>query len=99
MESLQKNSYPGDHKRQSRVPKGDFPHRNLQYGRQYHDCAQPPSGDPAPSKEDMDVTAEPVKVGCIMKIPVQDHIIIGKKEKLLQRWNAFYDGLLPIPST
>lgn len=37
-----------------------------------------PSGDPNPSREDIEVTAELVKAGGIMKIPVQDHIIIGK---------------------
>lgn len=39
-----------------------------------------PSGDSNPSKEDMDVTNELVKAGYLMKIPVQDHIIIGKSE-------------------
>lgn len=37
-----------------------------------------PSGDPKPSKEDIEVTEAIVKVGDIMNIPVLDHIIMGK---------------------
>lgn len=36
-----------------------------------------PSGDPAPSEEDIDLTYNMVKAGKIMCIPVIDHIIIG----------------------
>ena len=36
-----------------------------------------PSGDPDPSREDIDVTAKLVKAGKIMDIPVIDHIILG----------------------
>lgn len=36
-----------------------------------------PSGDPAPSSEDLDVTRRLIKAGEIMGIPVLDHIIIG----------------------
>lgn len=36
-----------------------------------------PSGDPTPSKEDLEVTARMVQVGKIMNISVLDHIIIG----------------------
>ncbi len=36
-----------------------------------------PSGDPAPSMEDRNVTNQMVKAGDVMGIPVVDHIIIG----------------------
>ena len=36
-----------------------------------------PSGDPAPSKEDVDITARLVQAGRLIDIPVLDHIIIG----------------------
>lgn len=36
-----------------------------------------PSGDPSPSREDIQVTKRMVEVGKIMDIPVLDHIIIG----------------------
>ena len=36
-----------------------------------------PSGDPAPSKEDISITARLVQAGRLMDIPVLDHIIIG----------------------
>lgn len=38
-----------------------------------------PSGDPFPSKEDMEMTEELRKTGKILKIPILDHIIIGEK--------------------
>jgi len=36
-----------------------------------------PSGDPAPSPEDLEVTKKLVEVGKMLDIPVVDHIIIG----------------------
>ena len=36
-----------------------------------------PSGDPSPSKEDIQVTHRLVKAGQVMDIPVLDHIILG----------------------
>lgn len=36
-----------------------------------------PSGDPTPSKEDIEITARLVQVGRVMDIPVLDHIILG----------------------
>ena len=36
-----------------------------------------PSGDPTPSKEDIDLTHNLVKAGKVMCIPIIDHIIIG----------------------
>ena len=36
-----------------------------------------PSGDPSPSREDINVTQRLVKAGKIMDIPVLDHIILG----------------------
>ena len=36
-----------------------------------------PSGDPSPSREDIEITARLVQVGRVMDIPVLDHIILG----------------------
>ena len=36
-----------------------------------------PSGDPAPSQEDIDVTKRLVSAGEIMGIPIIDHIVVG----------------------
>lgn len=36
-----------------------------------------PSGDPSPSREDIDITNRLVAVGRVMDIPVLDHIILG----------------------
>ena len=36
-----------------------------------------PSGDPTPSREDIEVTSRMVQVGKVIDIPVLDHIIIG----------------------
>ncbi len=36
-----------------------------------------PSGDPSPSREDINVTQRLVKAGKIMDIPVLDHIVLG----------------------
>ncbi|SHG98688.1 DNA replication and repair protein RadC [Anaerosphaera aminiphila DSM 21120] len=36
-----------------------------------------PSGDPKPSKEDIELTDRMIKAGEIMQIPVIDHIVIG----------------------
>lgn len=39
-----------------------------------------PSGDPTPSKEDIDITRRLVEAGRILGIPVVDHLILGRKE-------------------
>ena len=46
-----------------------------------------PSGDPTPSKEDIEFTKDIKEVGDIMKIPLIDHIIIGNN-----RYYSFYDN-------
>ena len=38
-----------------------------------------PSGDPTPSPEDLEVTAEIVRGGKILGITIQDHLVIGKE--------------------
>jgi DNA repair protein RadC len=40
-----------------------------------------PSGDPTPSSEDIKITRELVEAGRLLKIPVLDHIIIGKRSQ------------------
>ena len=39
-----------------------------------------PSGDPAPSSEDIEITKKIMKSGKMLEIPVLDHIIIGKNK-------------------
>lgn len=52
-----------------------------------------PSGDPAPSPEDIDVTERLVQAGWILGVEVLDHVIIGDK-----RYVSFRErGLLPEP--
>lgn len=46
-----------------------------------------PSGDPTPSKEDIEFTSEIEKVGHLIKIPLIDHIIIGNN-----KYYSFYDN-------
>lgn len=36
-----------------------------------------PSGDPTPSREDLEITERMVKCGKVMSIPVLDHVIVG----------------------
>ena len=45
-----------------------------------------PSGDPAPSNEDIKVTETLMQIGKIMAIPVVDHIIIGNNQ-----YYSFYE--------
>ena len=39
-----------------------------------------PSGDPTPSKEDIEVTDRLKKAGELMNIPLLDHVIVGEKK-------------------
>ena len=39
-----------------------------------------PSGDPAPSPEDLQITRRLVEVGRLIGIRVLDHVIVGEKE-------------------
>ena len=43
-------------------------------------CHNHPSGDPAPSTEDREVTRRLVRAGELLGIPVADHVIIGEGE-------------------
>jgi DNA repair protein RadC len=36
-----------------------------------------PSGDPTPSKEDLQITKRLVEVGRVMDVPVLDHLVIA----------------------
>jgi DNA repair protein RadC len=38
-----------------------------------------PSGDPTPSKADIQVTRDLIRAGQLLKIDVLDHIILGQK--------------------
>lgn len=48
-----------------------------------------PSGDPTPSKEDLQATENLVAVGKMMGIPVYDHLIIGYKKYISLRDKGF----------
>ena len=50
-----------------------------------------PSGDPAPSVQDVDVTARLVRAGDTLGIPLLDHIVVGRDRLVSMR----ADGLLP----
>ncbi|MBP5294784.1 MAG: JAB domain-containing protein, partial [Lachnospiraceae bacterium] len=40
-----------------------------------------PSGSPAPSKEDMQLTEKVVEAGKLMELPLLDHVIIGSGDR------------------
>lgn len=40
-------------------------------------CHNHTSGDPTPSKQDMDVTKSLIKAGGILNLPLTDHIVVG----------------------
>ena len=46
-----------------------------------------PSGDPTPSKEDINFTKRLMKAGELMQIPLLDHVIIG-----MNQYYSFYDN-------
>lgn len=49
-----------------------------------------PSGDPAPSREDIAMTRQVAAACAVMRILVRDHLIVGNA-----RWTSFRDeGLL-----
>lgn len=43
-------------------------------------CHNHPSGDPSPSKDDLDLTRRLVKAGDLMGIDVLDHLVLGHLE-------------------
>jgi DNA repair protein RadC len=53
-------------------------------------CHNHPSGDPAPSKDDEEVTKQLIEAGQVLDLPVLDHIIVGR-----DRYTSFMEaGLL-----
>ena len=52
-----------------------------------------PSGDPAPSKEDIRVTNTMMKAGNIVGIKVLDHVIIGKNKYCSMKESGFMDQI------
>ena len=46
-----------------------------------------PSGDPRPSKEDLEITKKFVMLSMLMEIPVKDHLIVSK-----QKYFSFADS-------
>ena len=53
-----------------------------------------PSGDPEPSKEDIQITARLQQVGELLGIELLDHIVIGRGERYR---SLARDGYLPFP--
>jgi len=49
-----------------------------------------PSGDPAPSKEDIEITQQLLVAGKIMGIEFLDHIIIGNKNYCSLRDKGYF---------
>jgi DNA repair protein RadC len=49
-----------------------------------------PSGDPAPSPEDVRVTAQAGEVGALLEIEVLDHLVIGRPDYFSLRENGLY---------
>ena len=50
-----------------------------------------PSGDPAPSAEDLDLTRRLVEAGKLLGIPVLDHLIIGRVNGISLREGGFVE--------
>lgn len=50
-----------------------------------------PSGNPEPSKEDVELTKSLMDIGVMMDIPVLDHIIIGKETYFSLKANGFLE--------
>lgn len=50
-----------------------------------------PSGDPAPSAEDLELTRRLMEAGRLLGIPVLDHLIVGAAQTLSMRQNGFLD--------
>lgn len=48
-----------------------------------------PSGDPTPSREDIDVTSRLIEAGKILGIEVLDHVIIGVGNYASLKANGF----------
>jgi len=51
-----------------------------------------PSGDPAPSKADLEITERVRLLGAMMEIPLVDHIIIGDKTYCSLRERGYFTG-------
>lgn len=58
-----------------------------------------PSGDPNPSREDLELTERLVKAGTLLGIPVLDHIIVGRvRERADESYVSLAErGLMPGP--
>jgi len=52
-----------------------------------------PSGDPTPSPQDLELTATLVEAGRLMRIPLHDHLIIGRGGYISLRHSGFPFGL------
>lgn len=50
-----------------------------------------PSGDPTPSREDLELTRRLIEAGKLLGIPVLDHLIIGREGGLSLKANGFLE--------
>lgn len=59
-----------------------------------------PSGDPNPSKEDLELTERLVQAGAVLGVPVLDHIIVGRVcERTDESFVSLAErGLMPAPN-
>ncbi|TCI24042.1 DNA repair protein RadC [Exiguobacterium sp. SH5S13] len=55
-------------------------------------CHQHPSGDPTPSREDIEVTERLYEAGQLIGIPVLDHVILGSDESYVSLKQRGYVG-------
>jgi hypothetical protein len=53
-------------------------------------CRFHPSGDPAPSPQDIHLTQEAGKAGALLGVEVLDHIVLGKDGHVSLREGGFY---------
>lgn len=49
-------------------------------------CHNHPSGDPAPSPEDVEITHRLIAAGRLLGVPLKDHVIVGQ-----ERWKSMHD--------
>lgn len=54
-------------------------------------CHNHPSGDPSPSRDDLETSEELIKLGRLMGIKVLDHIIVSQRNSLSLRERGYLD--------
>lgn len=54
-------------------------------------CHNHPSGDPSPSRDDLETSEELIKLGRLMGVKVLDHIIVSQRNSLSLREKGYLD--------